>query len=86
MNVREIWSPKTLTASGVIVDMDGALAGFLCTTGGTVQITAGIASGGATIVPAFTAVAGTYYPMPFRMKDGAYAVLTTAQGVFAVGA
>ena len=83
-NVREIWSPKLMTASGCVVQENGALGGFFCTTGGTVQITRGVIAGGADMVPSFTAVAGTYYPLPFICNTGAYAVLG-ASGTFAVG-
>lgn len=84
-DVREIWSPKYMTASGAIVDINGSLGGFFCSTAGNVLITAGLNAGGATIVASFPAVAGTYYPLPFKCNTGAYAALTTAVGTFAIG-
>ncbi len=85
MNVREIWSPKLMTASGPIVAENGSLGGFFCTTGGTLQVTKGIAAGGADIVAVFDVTEGSYYPLPFICNTGAYAVLTNAAGTFAVG-
>jgi hypothetical protein len=48
MQVREIWNPKAMSASGMLVAANGATAGVLCTTAGTFVISAGIESGGAT--------------------------------------
>jgi hypothetical protein len=84
MNVRELYTPKRMTATGMICAAGGSLGGFFCTTGGTVQITVGEAAGGADMVSAFTAVAGTFYPLGFRCDTGAFAVLTTAIGTFLV--
>jgi len=82
--VKENWKARPLAASGVLTQRGGKMGGFFCTTGGTVEITAGVAAGGATIVDEFTAVAATWYPMPFDLPDGAYVTLTTAAGTFAV--
>lgn len=83
--VREVWKPKALSASGMIVERGRAMGGFLCTTAGTLQVTAGEASGGATIVASFAVSAGTWYPLPFYCQDGAYAVLGGgAAGTFGV--
>lgn len=73
-----------MSLSGMVVRKGGILGGFLCTTDGTLEITVGEVSGGADIVSAFSVTAGSYYPMPFYCQDGAYAVLTTATGTFAV--
>jgi hypothetical protein len=84
-DVREVWKPKRMTASGMLQERGRSIGGFFCTTGGTVQITVGETSGGADIVSQFTAVAATYYPLPFYCQDGAYVVLGGgAAGTFAV--
>jgi hypothetical protein len=82
MRVREVYAPKRMAASGMIVAAGGSIGGFFCTTGGTLQITVGEVSGGADILSAITVVAGTFYPMGLRCDTGAYAVLTTAIGTF----
>lgn len=83
--VKEVWTPKPMTASGKISARGGKIGGFLCTssTSGTVQITAGESSGGSTIVAEMSVTAGAYYPMPFECPEGAYAVLTNCAGTFA---
>lgn len=62
-------SPLTLgTSAG-----DGcALVGIFVSSSssGTITITDG--NGGATIVPVFTGVAGTFYPLPFRANKNLY--------------
>ena len=75
MKVRELYRPKRMTASGTLVAIGGAVGGFLCTTAGTLQITAGEAAGGSDIVSSITVTAGQYYPMGFFCETGAYAVL-----------
>lgn len=86
MQVREFWRPKQMSASGTLVTAGGSTAGFLCTTAGNVVITAGEASGGATIVASIAALAGTWYPLPFRYDTGAYATLSGGAVVtFGVG-
>jgi hypothetical protein len=62
MRVVETYRYKRMTATGKIVSEGGSLGGFLCTTGGTVQITEGEVTGGADIVSSLTVVAGTFYP------------------------
>lgn len=84
MEVREVYTPKRMTASGTLVEIGGEIGGFLCTTGGTLQITLGTTAGGADILSSISVVAGTYYPLGFRCPNGAYAVLTTAIGTFTV--
>jgi hypothetical protein len=74
--VREVWRPKQMSASGTLVDRAGQISGFMCTTAGTVSITDGTTSGGATIVAPITTVAGTWYPLPFQFDNGAYANIT----------
>ena len=82
--VKENWRAKPMSASGALCAPGGKMGGFFCTTGGAVKITAGTASGGATIVDEFTAVAPNWYPMPFDLPEGAYVTLTDAIGTFAV--
>jgi hypothetical protein len=87
MHTREVWSAKPLDASGALVPASGgAVGGFLCTssTSGTLQITAGDASGGDDIVAEMSVAAGTYYRLGFYCPLGAYAVLTNAAGTFQV--
>jgi hypothetical protein len=81
MQVREIWNPKAMSASGTLVTANGSTAGVLCTTAGTFVISAGIGSGGATLVASVTGVAGTWYPLPFKYPTGAY-VTIGGSGVF----
>lgn len=84
--VKELFRPNPLTASGTITKAGGEVGGFLCTssTSGTLQITDGEASGGATLVAAFPVVAGTYYKLGFYLQNGAYAVMTNCAGTFGV--
>jgi hypothetical protein len=75
MNVREIYTPKRMTANGMIVPIGGQIGGFFCTTAGTLQITVGEASGGADMISSFSVAAGTMYPFNLYCETGAYAVL-----------
>ena len=88
MHTREVWSPKAMDASGVLIgETGGAVGGFLCTssTSGTLQIIAGIASDGTTdIVAEMSVTARTYYRLGYYCSGGAYAVLTSAAGTFQV--
>lgn len=85
MQVQEIFRHKLMTASGTLVGINGNVGGFLCTTSGTLQITSGIASGGSDIVKAFDVTEGSWYPIPFKFPNGAYAVLGGgAEGTFGV--
>jgi hypothetical protein len=85
MDVREVWKPKRLAASGMIVERGRFMGGFFCTTSGTLQITDGETSGGSDVVSSFSVTAGTYYPLPFYGQNGLYAVLGGgAVGTFAV--
>jgi hypothetical protein len=88
VNVKEVWTAKPMDASGTLalVNQSSKVGGFLCTssTTGTLQITEGEASGGADIVAEMSVTAGTWYPMPFHLPLGAYAVLTSCAGTFAV--
>lgn len=85
MQVQEIFRYQQMSASGMLVATNGSLGGFLCTTAGTLQITAGTASGGADIVKTFDVVEGSWYPLPFKCPTGAYAVLAgSAEGTFAL--
>lgn len=84
-DVREVWNPKAVSASGTLVTPHGATAGVLCTTAGTFVISAGTASGGTTIVASITGVAGTWYPLPFKYPTGAYVTVGGGfVGTFAV--
>lgn len=75
MKVQEVWSPKKMSASGTVVPRGGSLAGVFCTTAGTVEISDGVDAGGTNVVASFTAVAATWYPLPFKFDRGAYATL-----------
>jgi hypothetical protein len=85
MEVREVYSPLRLSASGTICQERGLIGGFLCTTSGTLQITDGVNAGGADIISSIPVSAGVYYPLGIRCKNGAWAVLGTgAIGTFTV--
>lgn len=84
MEVREVYTPKRMTASGTLVSFRGEVGGFFCTTAGTLQITEGVDPGGVDILSSFSVTVGSYYPLGFRCHLGAYAVLTTAVGTFTV--
>lgn len=85
-HIKEVWTPKPMTASGTITQAGGEIGGFLCSssTSGTLVITAGIASGGASILASTPMVAGQFYPMKFYVQDGAYATLTNCTGTFQI--
>lgn len=82
--VQEAYTPKKMTATGQVFTGPAALIGFLCTTAGTLQVDDAV--GGATnnVIPVFDVAEGQWYPMPFTFSAGAYATLTSAQGVFGV--
>lgn len=84
MPVQEAYQPKPMSASGVVFTGAKAIAGFLCTTSGTVQVRETSASG-AIIVNAMAATAGVWHPMPFAFGNGAYAELAGgAVGTFGI--
>jgi hypothetical protein len=85
MEVREVYTPYRMAASGVICGFRGCIGGFLCTTSGTLQITDGMTAGGPDVLSSISVTAGTYYPLGFRCHNGAWAVLGTgAIGTFTV--
>lgn len=85
MQVREEWNPKVVTATGVLTTANGSTSGVLCTTDGTFAISEGVASGGATVVDTVTAVAGTWYPLPFKYSNGAFIIVASGfEGTFGV--
>lgn len=88
MVVQESFSPKAMTASGVVLPAaGGALGGFLCTVAGNVKLTYGLDGTGATIVDTVAVTVGQFLPMPFAFGPGTgvYATLSNgAQGTFAV--
>lgn len=82
--VKEVWTYKRMAASGQLAPRGGKVAGFFCTTAGTLQITEGETSGGDDIVSSFSVAAGTWYPFPFDLPEGAWAVMTGCVGTFGV--
>jgi hypothetical protein len=73
-----------LGSSGVVKSAPGVLFGFLCSTGGTLDLydsTTGAT--GAHYLQSFPVVAGVMVPIPISFAAGLYAVLAGgAQGTF----
>lgn len=84
MQVQELFGAKPMTASGVVIGVNGgALGGFLCTVAGSIKLTVGVDGLGTTIVDTLPVSAGTYIPLPLALMTAAYATLTGgAQGTF----
>lgn len=83
--VQECFGYKQMSDSGALLGSGGgALAGFLCTTSGTLKLT--VTDGaGATIVDTCTVTAGVFLPLPFTFTHAVYATLAGgAVGTFAV--
>lgn len=81
--VQEAYTPKPVTATGLVAAGPCGLIGFLCTTAGTLQIADGQA--GTVIVKTFDVAEGGWYPMPFTFLIGPYATLGGgAEGTFGV--
>jgi hypothetical protein len=86
MIVQEVFDYKRMTASGVLFATTGQVAGFLCTTAGSVALKEGTDGTGADIVSTIAVTPGQFVPMPFSCGAGAYAVLTGGCiGTFATG-
>ena len=85
MKVKEVGTPKPMSASGALVPAGGNVIGFLCATSssGTVEIKADDASG-ATLIIATPVSAGSFTPFPSYFQTAAYAVLTNCTGTFFV--
>jgi hypothetical protein len=85
MVVQELFDAVPIAATGVLfaAGKGNGVAGFFCTTAGT--ITLQDAAGAADIVSAFAVAAGTFYPMPFGCPNGAKCVIAGgAAGTWAV--
>lgn len=79
-----VGSAVPLTASGTICKK-GVVRRFICSATGTLAITAGAASGGATLVAAMTVTTGVVVELGLRVNTGAYATLaSSATGTFVV--
>ena len=79
MRVEEYHRPQAM-AAGTSYKIGGIhMAGFLCTVGGTVNITD---ADGTVLVSALVLVAGGYTPIPllFNTSQGGTIALTTAAG------
>jgi hypothetical protein len=68
--------------SGMLVTPGGVIERYVCTTNGTIAISEGVASGGATILATLSVVAGTTYNFGFRCPRGAYVTVSSAVGTF----
>lgn len=75
--MKTLFKYKPMSASGTITKNDAAskIGFFLCTTGGTLAISEGEASGGATIVASLTLTAGQRVELMINTPLGAYATL-----------
>ena len=83
-NIQETYSPKQMSASGVIKAGPHGMGGVFCTTGGTLMITK-LTTGGTVVVDTFTALAAVFYPLPFAFEDDSYATIGGGfVGTFAV--
>lgn len=85
-HVKELWRYKPMTASGELVPRDGKVGGFVCSTStsGTIEITEGTTSGGASILASTVVTAGQFIELGYLLPKGAYATLTNCTGTFQV--
>lgn len=83
--VAEIFEPHYVVATGQVITGPGQLAGFFCSTSGTVKLWDSTTGSGTVLVDTFSAVSGTFHPMPFTFTNGLFATMTTATGTFAIG-
>ena len=85
-HVKELWRYKPMTASGTLATRDGKVGGFVCSTStsGTIEITEGEASGGASILAAMAVTAGQFVELGFLLPKGAYVTMTDCTGTFQV--
>jgi hypothetical protein len=75
----ETYTPKRLTASGLVKNGGGTAGGFFVANGNPlVTLYDGIDNTGTVILNALQAVAGTPYPFPAQFTTGLYATLTGA--------
>jgi hypothetical protein len=75
MNVRECGDPINLSASGVALPRAGTLLGIFVASASstpTIKVWDNTAASGNIVVNTFTPVAGTFYPIPSRVRTGCY--------------
>ncbi len=63
---QESYTPTVLPVTTSSIISCARVAGFLCTTAGTLTIT----PNGKSAWPALAVTAGVYYPLPFQLSDG----------------
>lgn len=72
---------KHLTASGLVYSGKAKLLGIFVWTASaspTIQVLDGITSGGTAIGAAMIPLAGTWYPMPFKLSTGIYIIIANS--------
>lgn len=72
--VTEGYTPTILAASGLVFTGPGCLAGFLCTTAGTLLVYDAVTATNA-ITEAFDVAEGSFYNIPALMQTGCYMAL-----------
>lgn len=74
---KSLFRAKYMTASGTVCPggSSGKIGYFICTTGGTLVLTDGIAAGGATILASLTLAAKDRVELMLDCPNGAYATL-----------
>lgn len=68
--------PKHVSASGVVVTPGGQIYSVVCTAAGNLQITAGVASGGTTLLDTIAMTDGQSITLNMKFPTGAYATVT----------
>jgi hypothetical protein len=84
-NVQETYTAKPVSASGAVVVGQGAIAGFLCTGAGTIQLRKGTTVAGTIIMVAMACTVGQWVPFPHADDTGVYAEVTSGTYTFFVG-
>ncbi len=80
-----IGSAYPITGTGQVKTGFGAIVGFFCSssTSGTLTVYDSASGASNQIVASFPLVAGQYYPLPFALANGLYAVVGgAATGTF----
>jgi hypothetical protein len=77
MNVKEAYTPYSLSTNATLQVAGPQMGGFLCVTAGTLTVTD---LDGLVEVNALPVTAGIYYPIPIRFGGAGGGVVTLAGG------
>lgn len=83
-HVKELWRYQPMSATGMLCPRNGRVGGFICATTGTIKITEGETSGGATILDTTAVTGGVFLELGLICPLGAYVTITSAAGTFQI--